>query len=440
MPDKNIFCNLPWYGLQIYWDGSLGVCCRESHKPYSEEQLAHYNIKNISIAEWYSSQVMKQVRATMFGDKKNSICSACYKDEQLSLSSLRRRSNQKSVIFTSSNFDESYEQSPGWEIFEHSRATQGDYDGMPIDLHIDLGNYCNLTCKMCNPQASSSIASQYVKWGIKDSAKYIGTDWTRDDVVWNRVLNELADTPNLKNIHFMGGETLITKRFEDFVDFMIARKRFDLNFSFVTNATVFNQSLLDKLKKFQRVGIEISIETVTEHNSYQRQGTNTAEVMVVIDRYLEQCNNNNNITLTIRPAISALTIGYYYTLIEYCLQKNLMIKSLITYEPHYMDPRVLPQGIREQYKQNYRTLIQKYNLEHFNISADYNESDPGQALTIIKNQIIQCLSILDEKSPANSDSLMTELVHWCRRWDNVHGYNAITLYPELAEEFVKRGY
>jgi MoaA/NifB/PqqE/SkfB family radical SAM enzyme len=286
MPNQRIFCNVPWYGLQIYWDGSLGFCCQEAHKSYPEHQSEYYNVKNISIKDWHNSDVMKLARLNMFEDKKNTVCTRCYQEEELSTSSKRPRENQKSVIFTKSNFDESYQQSPHWEMFEHSRVNNGDFEGMPVDLHIDLGNYCNLTCKMCRPEASSSIASQYVKWGIQDAKKYIGTDWTRDNVVWNRVLDELASIPKLKNIHFMGGETLITKRFEDFVDFMIARKRFDLNFSFVTNATSFNQSLLDKLKKFQRVGIEISIETTTEHNEYQRQGTDTQQALLIIDRYL----------------------------------------------------------------------------------------------------------------------------------------------------------
>jgi len=439
MPNQKIFCNVPWYGLQIYWDGSLGFCCQEAYKSYPEEQSEYYNVKNISIAEWHNSDVMKQARLMMFQDKKNTVCTRCYREEELSTTSRRPRENQKSVIFTRSNFDESYQQSPHWEIFEHSQNNNGDFNEMPVDLHIDLGNYCNLTCKMCNPQASSSIASQYVKWGIQDANQYIGTDWTRDDAVWNRVLNELANIPKLKNIHFMGGETLITKRFEDFVDYMIDRQRFNLNFSFVTNGTTFNQQLLDKLKKFQRVGIEVSIESITQHNEYQRQGTDTQQVLSNIDRYLEQCNDSS-ITLTIRPAISALTIGYYHTLLEYCLEKKLIVKSLVAFTPNFMDPRILPKSVRAQYKINYVNLIKKYNLENIDLNVDYNESDPNQIMPIIKNQVVQCLNLLDEDCRPGSDALLTDLVSWCRRWDNVHGYNAIELYPELAQEFTSRGY
>ena len=108
---------------------------------------------------------------------------------------------------------------------------------------------------MCNPQASSAIASQHIKWGIKSSKQYLGTDWTQNDQVWNSFLQQLLETPNLNNIHFMGGETLLTKRFEDLVDHMIAHNRLDVCFSFVTNGTAFRPELMSKLKQFRIVGI-----------------------------------------------------------------------------------------------------------------------------------------------------------------------------------------
>jgi pyruvate-formate lyase-activating enzyme len=393
----------------------------------------------MSIREWFNSEPMQQARTSMFGDTSNSICHRCYHEELHSGSSRRHRSNQKSVIFTKTNFLESYNQSPGHDKFEHSRLTQGAYDGMPIDLHIDLGNYCNLSCKMCNPEASSQIAAQYVKWNIDGAEQYIGTDWTRNNLVWNRVLNELSEIPNLKNIHFMGGETLITKRFEDFVDFMIAKEKLDLNFSFVTNGTTFNEKLLSKLNKFDRVGIEISIETTTAHNQYQRQGTDTELVLSNIDRYLEYCDGNK-ITLTVRPAISLLTIGYYHTLLKYCLDQNLIVKGLIVHDPNYLDARILPDHVRALYKTHYQQLLENYKLESVDCSTDYNESDPNQLLKIVKSQILQCINLLDAPRPPDSDQLLSEMVHWCRRWDTVHGYNAVDLYPELKEVFVDNGY
>ena len=439
MPSQSIFCNAPWYELQIYWDGSLGFCCQEDHKVYPDHLSTHYNIQNISIQEWMASEPMQAARMMMFDDKRSTVCRRCYIEEDHSTTSRRHRSNQKSVIFTRTNFIESYEQSPGYDKFELSRNTQGAYGGLPLDLHIDLGNYCNLTCKMCNAKASSSIASQQVKWSIADAKQYIGSDWTRNDTVWTRVLTEIANIPNLSNVHFMGGETLITKRFEDFIDFMIAHNRFDLHFSFVTNGTKFNESLLNKLKKFKRVGIEVSIETLTAHNAYQRQGTDTAQVLANIDRYLTHCNNTN-ITLTMRPAISALTIGHYDTLLRFCLERNLVVKGLIVFDPEFLDVRVLPITVRNAYKQKYLDLMTEYKLDLVDCTCDYNESDPNQIGRQVKNQILQCINLLDAKPLTNSDELFTAMVAWCRKWDTVHAYDALELYPELRDEFITRGY
>jgi sulfatase maturation enzyme AslB (radical SAM superfamily) len=144
---------------------------------------------------------------------------------------------------------------------------------------------------MCFSRASSTIAAQEVKWGIESSRQYLGTDWTRDQQVWNSFLQQLLDIPQLNNIHFMGGETLLTKRFEDFVDYMIAHDRLDLCFSFVTNGTAFRPELMSKLMQFRRVGIEVSIETADAHNAYQRQGTVSSHVQrIKHNSHCETCS------------------------------------------------------------------------------------------------------------------------------------------------------
>jgi pyruvate-formate lyase-activating enzyme len=436
--NKDIFCNTPWYELHIYWDGSLGICCQESHKLYDTTQL-QYNVATMSICDWFNSVPVQEFRKGMLGPTRQSACSRCYTEEEFGGTSRRHKSNQKSVIFTKTNFSASYQQSPGYQHFNFSQQNNGAYDGMPIDLHIDLGNYCNLACKMCNPQASSAIASQYAQWGLIDNTKSIGTDWTKDSKVWYRVLDELANIKKLNNIHFMGGETLITKRFEDFVDFMIDRGRFDLNFSFVTNGTTFNENLINKLKQFNRVGIEVSIETLTEHNQYVRQGTDNQLVLANIKRYLAHCNNSN-ITLTVRPAVSALSIGYYPTLLRYCLENKLLVKSLIVSDPRYLDSRILPHTIKQEYLHRYHQLIADYNLEQYNTQDDYNESDPNQFSRIIRAQIDTCINLLESPEPDNSDELLKEMVTQCRRWDDVYGYDARALYPELTEILNNYGY
>lgn len=434
MANAKIFCNTPWYEAHIYWDGSLGICCQESRKLSTDPK---YNIRSMSLTEWFNSEPVRELRQAVLSNTPTDLCRVCYNEEESGSTSRRHRSNQKSVIFTRNAFDDSYQQSPGYPHFILSQDQDGFTDTFPIDLHIDLGNYCNLACKMCSPRASTTIAVQHVKWGIESDRQYLGVDWTKDPEVWHKFLNELLTIPKLKNIHFMGGETLLTPRLEELVDFMTAHNRFDLCFSFVTNGTVYNPKLIDKLKKFSRVGIEISIETTTLHNDYIRQGTNTQEVLANVARFKTH-SNNSTVSITIRPAINLLSIGYYYTLLEYCLENQLLVKSLLVSRPAYLDSKILPKSVKDDYIKKYQQLLTR--LLDINVDQEFNESDPNNYKKSILLQIQQVITLLERPGPDGQEILLKAMVEHCQKWDKIYNFNARNLYPELADIFKKYDY
>ena len=390
----------------------------------------------MSIKEWYDSVPMREARLQVLGGQQWNHCARCWHEEKVSDTSRRHRSNQKSVIFTKQNFPESYQQSPGFEKFEHSRSNAGAYDGMPIDLHIDLGNYCNLACKMCNPSASSRIASQHRQWNMISA---VSQDWTADPEVWNRFREELVSISKLKNIHFMGGETIIQPRFHDLVDFLIDHGRTDVCMSFVTNGTSFDKNLMEKLKRFPRVGLEISIETLDTLNEYTRQGTDNSMVLANIENYINECNGTT-ITVTLRPAPGLLTVRSYWQVIELALQKGLLIKSNLCTDPDFLDITVVPKNIRDQYRLPYLDLLTRYALDEADVWSDYNESDPNNFRRVAKNQILQILRILDLPEPDDRDRRWSALVQHLDRWDRVFGFDARVLYPEFAHILDKHGY
>lgn len=443
IPNRKIFCNAPWFELHVYWDGGLGFCCQENHRLYNKDEYSTYNIKNMSIREWTNSLPMKNVRKQMFGNSELSICHRCIIEDRNQGRSRRNKSNSGSAIFTKNNFDESFKQSPHRDIFIQSFENDGYLDGYPIDLHIDFGNYCNLACKMCDPFASSKVASQYSKWGIdfldkkkNPLDKKILVDWTQDQEVWDRFCEELAGFDNLANVHFMGGEPMLAKRFLDFLDFMIEKNKTHIGISFVTNGTIINNDILDRLKHFtKRVNIEISIETTSKHNSYIRQGTDTDQVLQNIQKIKNLCDTNGW-DITIRPAISSLSVGYYYTLLEYCYKNELLIKSVTVNYPEYLKVEHLPDNVKNEYKQKYlnSSIYNEVFDEDYNI--DFNESDRYEFKKIIKKDIEQCIKLLSDKQSVESRDKLKELSTWCSRWDQVYHFNAKELYPEF-KEFLK---
>ena len=388
------------------------------------------------ISKWYRSEPMRLARIAMFSDEKMDMCSSCWHQEQFGRTSRRHKSNIKSVIFKQ-EFDNSYCQSPNYNTFNSSAIT-GETTQMPLDLHIDLGNYCNLACKFCCPDASSKIASQYNKWDALGN-EIIAVDWTKDDNVWNGFIDQLLKM-DIQNIHLMGGETLITPRFEDLVDSLLNAKRYDVCISFVTNGTSFNKGLMDKLSNFKRVGIEVSIETLTKHNEYIRQGTTNSIVVDNIHKYIEIASNSS-IDITIRPAVSLLSIGYYHTLLQFCLDNQVLLKSNnVIREVGWksskcLDVRLLPNKVRNLYKKNYIKLLDNINADE--LIDDFNESDSHNHKGVIRDECIKCIALLDSDM---EHDLYPDLIELLQRWDKVYKLNAMELYPELSELLMEYNY
>lgn len=436
-PNQDIFCTSPWYELHIFWNGDLSICCQGLGRLFDNAESQKYNIKNMSISEWYNSSPVKKLRLDLLEQNKLHYCTRCYEQEKYSDTVSRRHSqNQKSVIFNKNNFTESFLQSPHYKNFVFTKKNQGLSNNLPIDLHIDLGNHCNLACKMCYAAASSKIAVQEVKWGNESARTFLSNDWTQDQEVWDRFLNEIVNIENLQIVHFMGGETLLSSRFDDFLNFMIDKKRFDLQLQFVSNGTVYKPDIVEKLKKFKRVGFEISVETLTEHNSYTRQGTDTEAVITNIKKYKEH-TNNSNINLILRTAVSVLTIGNYPTLLKFALDNKLIIKSSPVVLPLFMNPNIIPINIKKQYIIEYFKLKETISLNK-DFYSDYNASDPNQYKKIILDEIDRCINILSDKT--ESQDLLEKLVEHCKKWDSVYRYNALELYPEFKDIFIKNGY
>jgi Rod binding domain-containing protein len=66
-------------------------------------------------------------------------------------------------------------------------------------------------------------------------------------------------------------------------------------------------------------------------------------------------------------------------------------------------------------------------------NTDFNASDPNQYQQVIANQVAQCLELLRADGLANSEELLKQMTSHCRRWDNIHGFDARVLYPEFVE-------
>lgn len=423
MANQKIFCNVPWTNTHIYWDGQFGMCCFESHPPTNKT----HNLKFYSINDWYNSKPMTDFRQRMLGNTPLSECSMCYKEESHGHESKRIKENFKTAIFTEQAFDRSYTQSAWRDHFTINTTQQ------PRDWHVDFGNECNLACKMCFPGASSKIAQQYVKWGILES---ISTNWTTDPVQWQQFINSVDSTKQIHRIHVMGGETMINKRYLEFAQHLVAQGRTDISMSFVSNGTLINHELINLLKKFREVNIEISLESINDNNHYIRQGSDTAQVINNIN-WLE---SNTFFQVVLRSVPQLLSINNYDQYIKWAFDRKLSIQSVPLQQPAYMAINVLPYEIRlglvAQYQQ-VKDYIAEQSDSIKTIAVGRDTSRLGSQLIRECDTIINLLLV---KEPSNVQALRTTLVEWLMRWDKVYGLDARKYYPEYIQFLEQYGY
>jgi len=428
MPDQQIFCSVPWTNTHIYWDGSFGLCCSEREQPHTDP--AKYNIKRMTVGQWYNSEPMQAKRGAIVGSEPINGCRDCYREEAHGHESRRIRENFKTVIFTEQAFDRSYHQSPMRDAF----ATVTDRQ--PIDWHIDLGNECNLACKMCYPRASSKISAIYQKWQLIDATA--NRNWTADDAAWASFKTSIMETKNLNRLHFMGGEPMLSKRFIELLDFLIAQGRTDISVSFVSNGTMAYDEAVARLKQFKSCDIEISIESVKDNNHYIRQGSTTADVKRTILQLVQHQSDTFNIVLRTVPQL--LSINNYDELIRWALQNRLAIQSIPLTEPDYLQICVLPTDIRNRLIPKYTELLSQLNElvpDRVGLTTGRNTANIESMLARHTETVINMLSAPE---PSNVAELQQQLMHWLIKWDREFGLDAGEFYPEYSEFLTTNGY
>jgi len=430
MANKDIFCAIPWHASHLYWDGSYGACCEERSKPLGEIK----NISETSLSEWYNSSAMQNFRLRILGDTKLPECESCYKYELQGHESKRVRENFKVGIFTKQAFEKSFQQSLWFQKFNES-AAEGYTDCLPIDLHIDLGNQCNLACKMCNPSASSRIAQQYQSWQIAFDKK---TNWSESEQAYQQLLANIKSIKKLNRIHIMGGEPTINKKFYKFLDWLIANNFENVSLSFVSNGTKYNDKLIEKLLKFRSVDVEISLESIYDNNHYIRQGSNTSQTLTNILKILNKRSPSLNLVLRSVPQL--LNVNNYHEYIRFAYKNKISIQSIPLISPRYLAIDVLPKKIRESFVQNYQQVKQELlqNVESTHTLA--TGRDTSRLEQQLANECDTIINLLNQPEPDNVSELQQELIAWLLKWDKKYNLDALDFYPEYNQFLHDNGY
>ena len=333
--NNNSFCIMPWIQLQTDGNKNVYPCCISDRSlPISEYSTTFNKMAN--------SDQLKQIRLNMLSNILNKECINCNTNEQYKKTSHRTFYNNRFIH----HIDK-----------VQKTSSDGSYDVKMIAWNIQFGNLCNLKCRTCRPQASTS-------W-IND-AKKLGYPKFNSSINSSNVINQhLEHIDNVEQIYFAGGEPLIMDEHYYVLDELLKRNRVDVELVYNTNFTQLTYkgiSIFNYWKKFDNVSVGASLDAMGDRAEYWRSGT---EWHIVENNRKLMINECPNITFSIDATVSlvnALHIADFH--------KNWTNRGFITadqFNPKFLKfpymfsiiqaPKILKNKIKEKYKKHLEWLI-----------------------------------------------------------------------------------
>jgi len=144
---QDTFCILPWIHLQFNPEGSVKLCCMAEYS-LTGDHGAVLTPYGETLDEIWNSASLGQVRQAMMNGVPVATCAHCYEQERRG-QSYRLLSNQR------------WTTSLGTTIagLRERILRNGVERGLDLAfLQLNLGNLCNLKCRMCSSTHSSQIA------------------------------------------------------------------------------------------------------------------------------------------------------------------------------------------------------------------------------------------------------------------------------------------
>jgi molybdenum cofactor biosynthesis enzyme MoaA len=328
------FCFYPWTNIRFEPNGTSATCCNHLDKLKDTDNKT-YNVNHNEIKEIYFSKSMSELRETFRTGNWDTKCNPCRLDEESGLLSLR---NQTKISFH--------------DIFHTIDYQNNSIDNLKI-LDLNLGNECNLSCRICNPGFSSSIGKeQNSMLNIQDD-----TLITASDKYYN---NLLEVSKHIRHLSIQGGEPLMSKKHFDYL-----KKLIELGYSknikidYATNGTLYSDKFLRIWDEFKEVTLSFSIDDLGERFEYQRNGANWNTVEDNIKKYCT--NKSNKLKLNVFPTVNIQNVYYLPELIDWINDQSLPYSLSVLRHPEYLSIENLDDAVKEK-------ICQK--LDNFNSYKD----------------------------------------------------------------------
>lgn len=302
----NTFCFRPFTSIALknFNNNKLQVawpCCMMGNKTSASadnDKLKIPNYAELTPEEIFNHPRMAELRKNMLTGVKDSACQVCWEQEDKGMTSFRLQ-------------------------IQDSLTEEKCNNPELIEFDYTASNACNLRCRMCGPAQSNSlyIDSVFFKKNNLELGVIEATNkgWfaphglqmvSKDSVQWHWMIN---NTDKIKILKMAGGEPFydnnVLKLLDVFIEKGHARQT---ELSFMTNGTLIDEALIEKLNQFKVNFHNFSIDGWGKSYDYIRYPATFELIDERLHLYFSKVKNIKAVIPTI--VVSALNI---FTIKEY---------------------------------------------------------------------------------------------------------------------------
>jgi len=259
---EKFFCPAPW-SLLYYHANSPSPC---------------HMIKNLQLsmtpAEYFASDWLKQMKEDMLSGTVPQACFGCKERESHGVKSTR------GAIWNYYNVGPEPEYEDQW----FANKFTVDSPTVPTRIEFRFSNLCNMKCRMCDETSSSVWAAEKLEHNITPDKAGSHIERSVIPIVKTETLSieglkDLSFLASVNKVCLTGGEPFLIKEYYDYLDFLIEHKFNErMEIELYTNCSVYNPLFIDRLSKFKRVELVMSLDAVGKSAEYIRSGTDWPKV------------------------------------------------------------------------------------------------------------------------------------------------------------------
>ena len=377
---SKVFCNKPFNHNYIHPNGKYRLCCTTIQDLPTDNNYNLFDASKHSLQDYWNSNRMKEVRRKMIAGEKIRDCERCYEQEEQGIRSLR--------------------DTQGMDEFIAITKPDGFLKRPATDMQLQLGNICNLKCKMCSQMYShmhgmetKQIGEQdpdWLHWVKKQGANVnnwtnelgVREEWYKDKELKMKMYEHISD--NIEKLTIIGGEPTLIPEFYEIFDYCDKNNTLqDKIVVIVTNLTNTNPKITKWLPKLKEWHIWASVDGLGERTEYIRYPSNWQKILASLEFYKKNIGTNGGITLS--PAVQLLNIDQLDDIIKWWIdwcggelndQYNFTWLATVWY-PLICNPNIAPR----EWRLKVADKLEKYKFDDVydsivhNLRKDYHSKD-----------------------------------------------------------------